>query len=163
MRENARQGSGETKTIRQHIFVTRNAKLFAKPVVAVKDLSDDRFCVWRVNVALFHRGTSRKPASSGDVLLQSLKVSRVILFHQAIAIGSGEVEDVARIFFKQHEIVPHRLGEVFLNDLWIFPAPFGIQMRITDNVERGLPRKIWARTICAWSVCLTFGTRWRRF
>ena len=135
MGEDAGKGSRKTKTIRQHVFVAGHAELFTKPVVAVKDLPNDRFGVGRIYVAFFHRRAGRKPATGGHVLLQPLKVGRIILFHHPITISASEVEDVMRILLEQRKVVAHRLGEIFLDDLRIFPTPFGVEVRIRNGVE----------------------------
>ena len=134
MRENAGQGSREAEAIGQHVLIAGDAELFAKPIVAVENLPNDRFGVRRIYVAFFHRRAGGKPATHRDVKLQAVEIYRVVLLHQAITICAGEVEDVVRIFFEQREIVPHRLGEILLNHLRIFPAPFSVEMRVTDDV-----------------------------
>ena len=65
---------------------------------------------------------------------QLFVVGREVLLHHVIAIGAAEIEDIVRIFFKQIKIGVHRFGEIFTDDLGIFPAPFRIQVGITDHV-----------------------------
>ena len=150
VRENTGQRSGKSEAIGQHVFVAGHAELFAKPIIAIEDLTNDGFSVGRIHVAFFHRRAGGKPTAGRHVLFQSFEIRRVVLLHQTITICAGEVENVVRIFFKQREVVAHRLGEIFLNDLRIFPAPFGVEVRVTDDVERRLFRKVraWCSRFC---------------
>jgi hypothetical protein len=40
-----------------------------------------------------------------------------------------------RILLEQRKIVAHSLGEVFLDDLRIFPTPLSVEVRVRDCVE----------------------------
>ena len=73
-----------------------------------------------------------------DITLHSRIIGRKILLHQPVAIAAGEVEEVVRIFVDQDEVVFHRPTQIFIDDLRIFPAPFGIKMRVAYGVQRRL-------------------------
>src|ERR1051325_8713433 len=138
VREYARQRSRKTKTVGQHVLRARLAKLTLKETIAVKDLAKDRLRGRNVHVALFHRRARRKPATRGDVLLHTCVIRRPVFLHHAITIRAAEVEDVVRILLEEREVVVHRLRQVFVDDARILPAPLRVEMRVTDDVERGL-------------------------
>ena len=142
VRENARQRSRKAEAVGQHVFIAGHAELFTKPIIAIKNLPNDRFGVGRIYIAFFHRRSGREPATRGDVSFQSFKIRGVILLHQAITICTGEVENVMRVLFKKREVVAHRLGEIFGNDLRIFPTPFRVEVRVTHDIERRIFRQI---------------------
>jgi hypothetical protein len=41
----------------------------------------------------------------------------------------------------------HRLGDVFVNDPWIFPPPLRVEMRIPHNVQSRLFGKVGIRRV----------------
>ena len=140
--EDARQRSGKTETVGQHIFGAGLAELSAKVLSAVKNLPDDRFGRRRVDVAFFHRRAGGKPTARGHVLFQLPIIFRPVFFHQAITIRAAEIENVVRILFKQREVVVHGLGQIFAYDLRILPAPLRVQVRIANDVKGWLLRQI---------------------
>src|SRR5712692_10841529 len=100
VREDARQRSGKTETVGQHIFGARLAKLSTKVLSAVKNLPDDRFGRRRVDVAFFHRRAGGKPTARSHVFFQLLIILGPVFFHHAITIRAAEIENVVRILFK---------------------------------------------------------------
>src|SRR2546427_6088798 len=45
VRENTGQRSGKSEAVGQHVFVAGHAELFAKPIIAIEDLTNDGFSV----------------------------------------------------------------------------------------------------------------------
>src|SRR5262249_21647749 len=70
------------------------------------------------------------------------EIARIILLHQAVAVGAAEIENVVWVLFEQGEVVTHGFGKVLANYLRIFPTPLGIQMGVADNIERRLSAQI---------------------
>ena len=135
VRQDGRQGSRESEAVRQHVFGAGLAKLFAKPVIPIQNLTNDGFRAGRVHIALFHGGAGWKPPPFLRVLLHLGKIGRVVLLHQAVAVGAAEIENIVRILFEQFEVVLHRLAEVFVDHLGILPAPFRVQVRVSHHIE----------------------------
>src|ERR1700756_1347678 len=133
MSEDGGKGRRESEAIRQHVFRARLAKFLSKPIIAIEDLANDCLSARRVDISLFHRGASRKPSALFDQLPELFEIGRVILLHQTVSIGSAEVEDVVRVFVDELEIVLQGIAQVLVDDLGILPAPFSIQMGITNN------------------------------
>src|SRR5215472_2065943 len=104
MRQDGRQRSWKPEAVGEHVFGARLAKFLAKPFVAIKDLPDNRLSVRRIDVALLHRGTCRKPSPRVNELRQLGKIRRIIFLHQPIAISSAEVKDVVRILPEKREV-----------------------------------------------------------
>src|SRR6185503_8409224 len=86
VRENARQRSWKTKTIRQHVLGACLAKLAFEKPVAVEDLTKYRLRGRNVDVALFHRRARGKPATRRNVLFDARVIRRPVLLHHAITI-----------------------------------------------------------------------------
>src|SRR5205085_4036197 len=136
MRQDRREGSGKSETVGQHIFRAGFAELFAKPFIPIENLPDNRLGVWRIYVSFFHRRARRKPSASMNVFGQLGKFGWVILLHQAVAVGPAEIKNIVRVLLEQGKVLVHGLAQVFVDDLRIFPAPFRVQVRVTDDVKR---------------------------
>ena len=135
VRQDGREGGGESEAIGQHVLRAGLAEFLAKPVVPVEDLADDGFGAGRVHVALFHGGARREPAAGIDVGLDLREIGREIFLHKPVAVGAAEIEDIVGIFFEELEIILHRFANIFVDDLGIFPAPLRIQVGVTDHVQ----------------------------
>src|ERR1700752_240617 len=138
MGQYARQRSGKTKAIGQHVFRARPAQLAPEKLIDIKNLAKERLSRRQVDIALFHRRASRKPASRSDVLLHARVIGGPVFLHHAIAICAAEVEDVMRILLEEREIVVHRLRNVVVDDARILPTPLRVEVRVSNDVKRGL-------------------------
>ena len=135
MRQNGWQGGRKSEAVRQHVFCTGFAKLFAKPIIPVQNLTDDGFRAGRVHVTLFHRRTRGVPPPFVYILLHFRKIGREILLHKAVAVGPAEIERIVRILFEQFEVILHGLANVFVDNLRILPAPFRVEVRVSNHIE----------------------------
>ena len=138
MGQDRRQRSRKSEAIRQHVFRAGLAEFPSEPFISVKDLANDRLRAGSVHIALFHRRSRREPSSRIHVLLQLGEIFRVILLHEPIAVRPAEIENVMGILLEQLEVLLHRLADVFVDDLGVFPSPLGVQMGIADDVESWL-------------------------
>ena len=66
------------------------------------------------------------------------KSAGIVFLHEAVTVRSAEIENIMRILFEEGEIILHGLANVFVDDLGILPSPFGIEVGVTDHIERGL-------------------------
>ncbi len=138
VRQNRRQRGWKSEAIRQHVFRAGFAELFAKPVISVKNLPNDRLGAGRVHVALFHRRSRREPSALIHEFLHLCEIRGKIFLHQAVAVGPAEIENVMRIFIEKPEIILHGLANIFVDDLRILPPPFRIEVGIADHVKSRL-------------------------
>ena len=137
VRQDRRQRCGKAEAIRQHVLIAGLAELMAKVRVAVQDLAEDALGAGQVDVTLLHRGTGRVPAARGDVLRHARVVVRVVLLHEPVAVRSGPVEDVKRVFVDVIEVHAHGFQQVFADGLRHLPAPLRVQVVIRHHIQRG--------------------------
>src|SRR5579872_259075 len=142
MSKNGRQGCGKAKTVWQHVFRTRSSEFLSEPLIAIENYPNDCLSVGCVDIAFFHRGPRRKPTALSNIFLQLCEILRIILLHQTISIRPTKVKNIMGIFIEEHEIIFHRLPQVFVYDLRILPSPFRVQVGITHDVKAWLLRQI---------------------
>ncbi len=134
--QNGRQRSGEAETVRQHEVRPRHAEVFAEKLVAVHHLPDNRLLRGNVHVALFQRRAVGVPVTRRDIFFQCRVVRRIVLLHKLVPIRAGPVENIIRVLLKQGKVLVQGVGNELVDDLRIAPAPFGVQMRVSDRVQR---------------------------
>src|SRR5215813_5863980 len=140
--QEAGQRRWKAKTVRQHVFGAGPAEFATEKSVSVKHLPKDRFCGGRVDVALFHGRTRRKPPSRLHVGLELAEIGGVVFHHHAIAVGAAEVENIMWVLLEQVEILMQSVRKILAYGFRIFPSPLCIQMRVPNNIERWSPAEI---------------------
>ena len=79
---------------------------------------------------------NQRPLATHSLHLR--KVIGMILLHQPVTVGAGPVEDVIGILLEQRDVVVDGFGDEFADDLRVGPAPLGVQMRVTDQINHPL-------------------------
>ena len=134
MMQNAGQGSGKSKAVRQHILITRNTEVAPEIIISIEDLANDRLGIRGIHVTLFHRRARGKPPAGRYILFQFFIVRREVFFHQAIAVRAGKVENIVRILLEEREVIAHRLTEILLDGLRVLPPPLCIEVRVAHCI-----------------------------
>ena len=135
MSEDAGKRCRKAEAVGQHVLGACLAEVFAEVFVAIENLTKDSLRTGKIHVPFFYRRTGWKPASIGGILLHSGVVSGKILFHQAVAVGAGPVEDVMRIFIHVVEVHAHGLQQILADGLRHFPAPLRVEVRIWHDIK----------------------------
>ena len=96
----------------------------------------------------FRAGVGSRPPSSTDdpagnhrppaaYWLHPRVIGWIVFLHQAVAVGSGPVEDVVRILVHVVKIHPHGLEQKLADRLRKLPAPLCIEMRVRHYIQGG--------------------------
>jgi hypothetical protein len=129
------QRSRETEAVGQHVLRAGFAEILAEVFIAVEKLAKESLGAGKVDIALFDGRAGREPAALGGIFLHPRIVVRVVLFHQAIAVGAGPVEDIVRILIHVIEVDAHGLQQVFADGLREVPAPLCVEMGVGNYIQ----------------------------